>query len=170
MWQAQAVILLRTRLMPTYQFHKIANDGARRNSPACRNRRSFLACDDDGFAPDTGLRERAVEGAARFLQAGALKTEIELLPLIVAGPAQGGVVRVIQSHQQEEFHRKAGIALGDLETLARDQLRQGFEVEIIQMMGRGYPPFGKRKRRAGSSLEGCEIIGHVEADEPAGRE
>src|SRR5258708_18343076 len=91
--------------------------GGRRGSLACRNRRSFLACDDDGFAADSGLRARAVEGAARFLQAGALKTEIEPFPLIVAGPPQRCVVRVIPNQPQKVVHRAARIMVCDLPAL-----------------------------------------------------
>ena len=84
--------------------------------------RSLLGRDDSRFAADSGVRKRAIEGAARFFQASALKTKIELFSLIAAGAAQGGIMGVIEAHQQEQLHGKTGVALGDVETLTGDQL------------------------------------------------
>src|SRR5437660_3936808 len=124
---------------------------------------SFLAADEDRFTPQPGFGKRTIEGAPRFPEAGAFKCKVETFALSMTGAAQSGVGRIVQAHHQELFHRKAGRAFsrGEAEPLVKR--RQRIEIEIVQMMRRGYPPFGKRERRAGAALERCEIIGHVDA-------
>ena len=101
---------------------------------------SALDRDDHGFAADAGFGQRAIKGAPRLAEPGLSSARSKRLRRVWQARPSVGIADIIVAHQQERLHRKAGRALGDLETQPLDEIGQRGEIEIIEVMRRGDPP------------------------------
>src|ERR1019366_7754030 len=93
--------------------------------------------------------------------------EVEFLAPVVAGAAQNGVSDIILAHHEKSLHGKTRGPGGGCEIDPDQQISQGIEIEIVEMMRRRKPPIVALDRWQCGELKGREIVWNIDADDAA---